>query len=103
MTTVNYTVRRERFFILLSRIPFTREYYLRSQFTRLFHHAITSLFSDSAELALPEMRDRFQHHIIELALEVTGGNKRHTAALLNIGQATLHRKIGLFRSNHGPV
>ena len=88
-----YTEKRYRLFKLLSYMPYTQEFRLKRKIDLLIDDLIESLFEKDHNPDLKILVSRFESSVIRLAIEASNGNKTHAAQLLQIGKATLHRKI----------
>jgi len=88
-----YTESRYRLFLFLSYVPNTRENKIRKAIANLVRESVEALFNSGGALDMKAMSDKFDRALIELAIEATNGNKTHAAEVLQIGKATLHRKL----------
>ena len=98
MTTVTlilliYIESRYRLFLFLSYVPYTRERQIRKAVTDLVAESVEALFKSGGALDMKAVSGKFESALIEMAIEATGGNKTHAAEVLQIGKATLHRKL----------
>ena len=88
-----YAEKRYRLFKFLSYLPYTQEYKLRKQINILISDMIKTLFQKDKKPDFKEIIAKFESSVIEIAIVAANGNKTHAAQLLQIGKATLHRKI----------
>jgi len=89
-----YTESRYRLFLFLSYVPYTRESEIRKAVADLVRESVEALFRSGGMLDMKAISGKFETTLIELAIEATDGNKTHAAEILQIGKATLHRKLG---------
>lgn len=88
-----YVESRYRLFLFLSYVPYTRENEIRKRVVGLVRESVEALFRRDGELDMKSISAKFETALIEMAIEATGGNKTHAAQVLQIGKATLHRKL----------
>lgn len=88
-----YAEKRYRMFKFLSYVPYTQENQLRNQISLLVSETIDALFQKGQKVDFKNISARFEFTVINLAIEATDGNKTHAAEILQIGKATLHRKL----------
>lgn len=101
MTTITlacliYIENRYNLFKFLTYVPFSTERRLKTRISRLGDEFMLKVFTPddgSGKVNLKELTSQFESAVIAMALEATNGDKTQAADLLNVGRATLHRKI----------
>lgn len=88
-----YTESRYRLFLFLSYVPYTIENDIRKHIAILVRQSVEALFKQGGTLDMKSISAKFESALIEMAIEATNGNKTHAAEILQIGKATLHRKL----------
>jgi len=88
-----YAEKQYRMFKFLSYVPYTEENRIRNQISLLVNETIDSLFLNEETLDFKDISAKFEAAVIDMAIQATNGNKTQAAKLLQIGKATLHRKI----------
>lgn len=81
------------FHLLMSRLPFTKEHALKSEFNQIYDQSIAEVFGSRPSLNLSEKTRKMEAVLTRLTLIAADSNKGKALKILNISRSTLYRKI----------